>query len=396
MSAQQPPDDGHGTDDRTAANTASSQSLMHRLRHIVTGGGTGLLAGGCTLGGLMALIGGVTGLVIGGVQGGEAFYADFVQPSVEAGQGSGIFLLIWIPFFLIYVVIGGVLGMVSGVFVGLVSGLVLGALVGLLTGSGVGFGMNKIAGGDGGLQSWQSIVTIVVSVLVSIALSFLIITFFTSGVEDVFDGTAINDPAEHTPTVATAATATATLAPLQASAIANLTAQPRRTPRPTLTPLPDFATYADPNGVFRIGVPAAWQAVPATATNPPNASAQFTTDDPLRRVWVFALPQDAPLSEEAQAAQLEQTMREVHATFTGYADPNFQSFPSRVDDWTERQVFTAVPDTAQREPNEETAFLRGEGYARADADHLHIVIFTSTFTDTQDRLIQTIVAGYQP
>ncbi len=392
MGEQQYPHDGHDTDD----SATSGQSLVHRLRHIVTGGGTGLLAGGCTLGGLMALIGGITGLFIGGFQGWEAFYADFVQPSVEVGQGSGIFLLFWIPFFLIYVVIGGVMGLLTGAFVGLVSGLVLGALVGLVTGSGIGFGMNNVAGGEGGLQSWQSIVTIVASVLVSIALSFLIITFFTSGVEDVFDGTAINDPAERTPTATTAATATATLEPPQARATANPTAQPRRTPRPALTQPPDFATYDDPDGVFSIGVPAAWQAVPPTETNPPNASVQFTTDDPLHQVWVLTLPLDEPLTEEERSEQLEQALREIHATFDGYAEPSFQRFPSRVEGWTERQVFTAVPDLAEREPGAETGFLRGEGYARAESDHIHIVVFTSAFTDVQNQLIQTIVAGYQP
>ncbi len=384
MSEQQQPTDRHRTDD----DTASGQSVAHKLRHMVTGGGTGLLAGGCTLGSLMALIGGVTGLIVGGFQGWEAFYADFVQSTVEAGQGSGVFLVIWVPFFLIYVVFGSVMGLVSGALVGLVSGLMLGGLVGLFTGSGIGFGMNKV-GSASSLQSWQTVATIVASLLASIALSFLIITFFTSGIEDVFDGTAINGPSAGTPTAMTTTT-TATSEPAQASAIANLTALPRRTPRPTLTPLPDFATYNDPDGAFSIAVPATWQAVPSADTSPANASAQFTTDDPLTQLWVFALPLDAPLSQEEMQQQLEQVVLDVHGAIGSHNNPTFQTFDSRVEGWNVRQVFTALPNDSA------DAFLRGEGYARIADDRLHIIVFTSDYTAVPDGLIQAVGASYQP
>ncbi|NJL33749.1 MAG: hypothetical protein HC893_07680 [Chloroflexaceae bacterium] len=83
------------------------RSWWQSLRHGFTRGSTGFFAGGCTLGSAMALIGGLIGLLVGGFAAWNAFSNDFGLENLAAGQGSGVFLLIWIPSLLIYLAIGG-------------------------------------------------------------------------------------------------------------------------------------------------------------------------------------------------------------------------------------------------------------------------------------------------
>jgi hypothetical protein len=120
-------------------------SLVSTGAGMVTGLGTGAVS--------LGIIGVIAGVVFGAIVGLGWYFESFLPEIFGSAQegGSGVFLLILIPVFVVTMVVSLVVGGAAG---GLL-GAALGALIGGLAGSGVGWAINQLWGRSGEASSEQ-------------------------------------------------------------------------------------------------------------------------------------------------------------------------------------------------------------------------------------------------